>query len=72
VTEDEYYASFESLGFKRTGGQTVLVEEWERADGAAIYVTRASELSPSDRARKVDYLKRTLGVGFPFGGGGVH
>ncbi len=73
MTEDEYYGWFEKHGFRRTGERTKITEEWERAtDGTTIYVTRASELSPADRARKVDYLARTLAIGYPIAGGGVH
>jgi hypothetical protein len=72
VTEDEYCEWFVGYGFQRTGNQTALTEEWENESGVTIMVTKASELSPDDRLAAVERMRRTLGIGFPKGGGGVH
>jgi len=68
MTEDEFRGVLEGQGFSRTGRTTKLIEEWCReSDGACIYVTKASELSPAERAESRDYILKTLGVGFPKG-----
>ncbi len=73
MTEDDYHNEFRALGFALTGLATNLTEQWEReSDGCQIVVTKASELSPEDRAESVEYIKRSLGIGYPIGGGGVH
>jgi hypothetical protein len=72
VTEQEYDDWFRSMGFERTGEGTKLTEEWINAGGTAIMVTRASELSLRDRLASIERFRRTLGIGFPIGGGGVH
>jgi hypothetical protein len=65
VTEKVYYKEYRELGFGPTEDFTILTERWENRFGETIYITKASELSPEDRAAAVDYIKKTLGVNFP-------
>lgn len=72
MTEEEYDAAFDAIGFKKTGHGTNLSEVRRSSDGTPLYVTRASELTPKERAETVERMMRTLCIGFAPGGGGVH
>ena len=72
MTVEEYDAAFDAMGFKKIGAATDLIEVRESADGTRIYVTKGSELAPLERTEAVDRMRRTLCIGFPPGGGGVH
>jgi len=72
VTEDEYYLWFERAGFRRTGEETILTEEMKNEADTTILVTKASELSPDERAKAIGRFKMYLGIDYPPHGRGVH
>lgn len=69
---DEYNEWFEAAGFKKTGHETILTEEWSNDAGTFIMVTRAEELSAAGRAAAIARYEQYLGINRPIGGGGVH
>jgi hypothetical protein len=56
---------FREWGYSPTGDATNISEFWKNESGEEIIITRASELSPDDRAASVERMRRVLGFGFP-------
>ncbi|MBR0874475.1 hypothetical protein JQ633_29250 [Bradyrhizobium tropiciagri] len=64
MSEEEFENWFRSAGFERTGVGTIITEEW--SDGTrSIFITRPSELSPTDRKAAIERAKMYLGIDYP-------
>ena len=72
MTEEEYYDWLRAAGFEPIGDGTLITEEWSDRHGTFIMLTRASELSPDDRAAAIKRFEMYLAINRPIGGGGVH